>query len=85
MESRSETFIELINILKQECIKCGTCDLTRLKSSHSPNVPNAIPEIRKFPNVMCFIMLLLVIKIQDAFAWVITSRMSVLEYIILCS
>lgn len=68
MESSSETFIRLMNILKQKCIRCGTCDLTRLKSPHSLKEPNAIPEIRKSPNVMCFTMLLLVIKIQDAFA-----------------
>lgn len=42
--------------------------LDRIKIPPPLNVSNVIPEMRKFPNVICLIMLLLVIKIQDAVA-----------------
>lgn len=49
MASRIETFIRLINISKQKCIECGTCDLTRLRFPPPRIIRNATPVIRKFP------------------------------------
>lgn len=64
MASRIEAFIKLINILKQKCIKCVTCDATRLKSPH-PQI--CIWNFREKEIHNCHV-LLLVIKIQDAVA-----------------
>ena len=40
MTSTIETFMKLINILKQKCIKCGTCNLTRFPPPQI--IPNKI-------------------------------------------
>lgn len=69
MSSRIEAFIKLINISNQKCSKCGTCDSTRLKPSNPQiYIPNAVPEMRKFPSVLGITVLLPGIKIQDAVA-----------------